>query len=264
MKTWKVAVQLDDGYYLESRGRGLLAAAERVTPERVLKRLGEYTKPDGSYRMKVQRHNWGVAQTAIAFLRQGLPVFSGLGMVIDDQRLQIRAAPDAYTILPPGVLVSIEYERTAKSARDAANKAAPYKNLDDAGMAIPVLFVTPREAPARHFVELRWDHLLATTLDRAETGPYGIASIDAEASEWVRGGVWGYWFWDRESLTFDVPVDLWPHERTYPKWRVPLEQRFPKIKKVYLDKRDDGDKRGDWDKTDDWEEMNRDYEAWVR
>ena len=94
-------------------------------------------------------------------------------MVIDYQRLKIRASPDAYTILPPGVLVSIEYERTATSAREAATKAAPYRNLDDAGMAIPVLFVTPTEAAARHFVELRWYHLLATTLDRARPDPMG-------------------------------------------------------------------------------------------
>ena len=213
MKTQKVVSQLDGAYYLESRGRGLLAAAERV-----LKRLGAYTKRDGSYRMKVQRHNWGVAQTAIAFMRQDLPVFSGLEMVINEQRLQIRASPDAYTILPPGVLVSIEYERTATSAREAATKAAPYRNLDDAGMAIPVLFVTPTEAAARHFVELRWYHLLATTLDRAETGPYGKAFFDAEGLEGLVGGtagVWGYWYRNRESPTFDAAVDLWPKLKTY-------------------------------------------------
>ncbi len=251
MKTQKVVSQLDGAYYLESRGRGLLAAAERVTPERVLKRLGAYTKPDGSYRMKVQRHNKGVAQTAIAFLRQDLPVFSGLGMVIDYQRLQIRASPDAYTILPPGVLVSIEYERTATSAREAATKAGRYRNLDEAGVAIPVLFVTPTEAAARHFVELRWDHLLATTLDRAETGPYGKAFIGADGVVWGTAGVWGYWYRNRESPTFDAAVDLWPKLKTYPKWRVPLEQRFREIERVYLYERPD------------WEEMNREYEALV-
>ena len=252
MKTQKVAAQLDGGYYLESKGRGLLAAAERVTSERVMKRLGAYTKPDGLYRKKFERHNWGVAQTAIAFMRQGLPVFSGLGMVIDVQRLRIRASPDAYTILPPGVLVSIEYERTAESARDAATKAAPYKNLADAGMAIPVLFVTPTEAAARHFVELRWEHLLATTLDRAETGPYGEAFIDAELLVGGTAGVWGYWYGHQESPTFNAPVDVWPKGRTYREWRVPVEQRFREIKRVYLYERAD------------WEDLNLEYEALVR
>ena len=76
MKTQKVVSQLDGAYYLESRGRGLLAAEERVTPERVFKRLHAAVDHGDSL---LPTHQAGDPALQIV---QGVPVFGE-----DDQLL---------------------------------------------------------------------------------------------------------------------------------------------------------------------------------
>ncbi len=119
MENEEVILLWRDGYYLNVGGRRLYADAERVTAARVLKQQGEYARPDGRYRRTQRRHNMGTTETALALHLQGFPVFSALGMNVDYyvHRRRFRVSPDTFVLLPPGILVAVEFERSAKKLK---------------------------------------------------------------------------------------------------------------------------------------------------
>ena len=212
------------GYYLNERGRRLFADSERVTSARVLKQQGEYARPDGRFRRKQRLHNWGTTETVLALHLQGFPVFSALGMNVDYyvNVRRYRVSPDAWVLLPPGVLVAIEYERSARGPKAVAKKALRYQLLADIGRPIPVLFVTETEEAASLFADLRLPQVLSATLDRLKQGPQGKAVLDGQGRVGGEPGCWTYWYSNHGGPVHDAPIDLWPtlRPRDYRPWRI--------------------------------------------
>ena len=137
--------------------------------------------------------------------------------------------PDAFVVLAPGVLVAVEFERSATTPGDIKEKAEKYKRLGEIGKRIPVLFVTETEEAARILAELGYNYLLATTLDAVREGPHGRAimqdgEIDGEP------GCWWYRYSDEEAPTSDNPIDMWSHfyvqSDQNSAWRLPLDEPF--------------------------------------
>ncbi len=211
MENEEVILLWRDGYYLNVGGRRLYADAERVTAARVLKQQGEYARPDGRYRRTQRRHNMGTTETALALHLQGFPVFSALGMNIDYylNRRRFRVSPDTFVLLPPGILVAVEFERSAKTLKAIQKKVWPYQRLAAIGRPVPVLFVTETEEAARIFAELRLPHMLVTTLERLKQGPQGRAVIDDNGDIGGEPGCWTYWYSNHDSPVHDAPINLW-------------------------------------------------------
>ena len=212
------------GYYLHERGRRLFADSQRVTSARVLKQQGEYARPDGRFRRKQRLHNWGTTEMVLALHLQGFPVFSALGMNVDYyvNNRRYRVSPDAWVLLSPGVLVAIEYERSARSPKAVAKKALRYKLLTAIGLPIPVLFITETEEADRLFADLRLPHVLSTTLDRLKEGPQGRVVLDGKGRVGGDPGCWTYWYSNHDGPVHDAPIDLWStlRPREYRAWWV--------------------------------------------
>ena len=228
------------GHYLDVSGRGLLADSQRRTPSRAIKRFGIYTKRGGEFRRAQRLHNQGLAETINQLRKHGFEAFPAGGIPIDyghGSRL-IRVVPDGYVVLPPGVVVALEYERSAKSQSDVNDKADKYERLVEIGHPLPVLFVTDADKAdeadeadkaAERFCRRQQDYLLATTLERLKRGPHGRAEIQG----YVVGGepgCWGYQYSTRDAPTFDAPIDLWSQmyvqSNENQAWRVPLKNPF--------------------------------------
>ena len=231
----RVIIVKGDGHYLDASGRGLLAYSQRVTPARVLKRWGIYARRGGEYRRGQRLHNQGQAG-AILYLRgYGYAAFPTMGLVIDywHQGKLIRVTPDAFVVLAPGVLVAIEFERTATSQADMMEKAWNYSELARIGCPIPVLFITETVDAAVNLARLRYPYVLATTLDAVRDGPHGRAVIQDEAMA-REPGCWWYWYSDRDAPTPDAPIDLWStlyaQRDENVAWRLPLDRPFARIK----------------------------------
>ena len=220
-----------DGHHLGVSGRGLLAASQRVTQKRTGRRWGVYERGGGEYRRAQRLHNRGQAETIRQLRRKGFAAFPNLGIVIDywHRGRLIRVVPDAFVVLAPGVLVAIEFERSARTPGALEKKAQKYKRLDEIGKRIPVLFVTETEEAARTLAELGYDYLLVATPDAVRDGPRGRAIMqDGEIGG--EPGCWWYRYSDEEAPTSDAPIDLW--SQTYvlhdqnTAWRLPLDKPF--------------------------------------
>ena len=113
----KVVIARAGGHYLGVSGRGLLAASQRVTPKRTIRRWGVYEQGGGEYRRAQRLHNQGQAETIRQLCRNGFAAFPNLGIVIDywHQGRLIRVVPDGFVVLAPGVLVALEFERSART-----------------------------------------------------------------------------------------------------------------------------------------------------
>ena len=214
------------GYYLATSGRDLYAGAERVTASRVLKQLGQYAVPDGLFRKMQRLHNWGSTEVCLILQEQQHQVFSALGMSIDQYvgRRLYRVAPDAYVLLPPGILVAIEYERSAKSPRAVAKKVRPYKHLASIGKPVAVLFVTETEEAADLIARERVYGVLATTRVRLEAGPLGRAVLDEQGAIGGVRGCWTYWYRNAPAPQHNAPIDLWTQSARAKLrvWEIPL------------------------------------------
>ena len=173
MERSKVLTARGGGQYLDASGRGLLAASQRVSTKRAYKRHGIYTKKGGEYRNSQRLHNQTLAETVNELRRQGVEAWTSPGFVIDcwDRGQVVRVVPDGFVLLPPGVLVALEYEQSAKAPSDVGDKANKYRRLTAIGRTLPVLFVTETQDAAEQFCQLGQSYLLATTLERLARPP---------------------------------------------------------------------------------------------
>ena len=239
----KVLIRKADGFYLDQSGRGLLADCQRRSRSGVKRRWGVYAK-SGEYRRAQRLHNQGQAQAILELRQHGFQAFPALGVVIEDwyQGRKIRVVPDAFAVLSPGVLVAIEFERSARSLREVEKKALNYSHLAAAGNPIPVLFVMDtavskdlsEEAArklsieaARNLASLRCTYLLATTLAAVKEGPHGQAIFqDGTFHAGGDSGCWWYWYKDEDAPSSDAPIDLWTQiyvqNDENMEWRIPL------------------------------------------
>ena len=220
-----------NGYYLDVSGRALLADSQRVTRARTNRRWGVYGEKDGNYIRLQTPHNQGQAD-AIQFLRRhGFNAFPTMGVVIEYWRngRRIRVTPDAFVVLPPGVLAALEFERSATSETEVRQKAGKYLGLQQIGYPIPALVITETVEAAEKLSRLRCPYLLATTLEAVREGPHGRAVIQDGVVEGEEG-CWWFWYNNRETPTPDAPIDLCSH--LYIKsaenavWRLPLDRPF--------------------------------------
>ena len=231
MLTSKVITVRGGGHYLDASGRGLLAASQRRSPSQVRRRWGVYATKGGEYLRAQRLHNQGQAQAILELRRHGYPAFPTMGVVIDHRHEGrfFRVVPDGFVVLPPGVLVALEFERSARTPRAVEEKAEKYKRFDEIGQPIPVLFITETAEAADHLSELRYPYLLATTLDAVREGPHGRATIEDGV---VHGdpGCWWYWYANEEASTSKTPIDMWSHiyvqSEKNPAWRLPIDEPF--------------------------------------
>ena len=220
-----------DGHYLDASGRGLLAYSQRVTPARVLKRWGVYARRGGEYRRGQRIHNQGQADVIRYLRRHGYAAFPSMGLVIEywHRGERIRVVPDAFALMAPGVLVAIEFERSATSFDEVKTKAEKYARLASIGRPIPVLFVTETVEAARNLAEHRFPYVLASTLDAVRDGPHGRTIILGRGIA-RKPGCWWYWHSDRDAPTPDAPIDLgaslYAQKDENISWRLPLKAPF--------------------------------------
>lgn len=231
----KVLIVRADGHFLGESGRGLLASSQRRTGSRVKKRLGVYEKGGGEYRRDQRLHNQGQADLILYLRRHGYAAFPTMGLVIDYwyQGRLARVAPDAFVVLPPGVLVAIEYERSAESPKDLEDKAGKYWALYRIGKPIPVLFVTETEEAAKRLAALHCPYLLATTLDAVRQGPHGSTTVKDGRVMMEKPGCWWFENRGRGTLISNATIDLiaYLYVRSYPNgvWRLPTDQSFKEV-----------------------------------
>ena len=225
----------DKGHYLDVSGRGLLADSQRVSRARTNRRWGVYAEKDGTYLHLQIGHNRGQAKVILSLRRHGFSAYPTMGVVIDYWRdgRRVRVAPDAFVVLPPGVLVAVEFERSATSDKDLKDKAEKYWLLDRIGHPMVVLFITETVEAARKLAELKCRYLLATTLDAVHQGPHGRATIQKGLAV-GEPGCWWYWYSDREAPTPDAPIDLlsqlYGQSKENSTWRIPLDRPFRRAK----------------------------------
>ena len=220
-----------DGHYLDELGMRLLADSQHVDIRRTNRRWAVYMKQRGEYRRAQRRHNQGLADAILYLRKHGYNAFPAMGVVIEYwyDRKRIRVTPDAFVILEPGVLVAVEYERSAKAPSRVRAKARNYQRLAQIGWPIPVLFITETTEAAKNFANLDYPYLLATTLESLRKGPHGRAVLGEDG---VSGnpGCWFYWYNNRDAPTDDVAIDMWSrlYVQHYPDgvWRVPMDHPF--------------------------------------
>ena len=228
----EVLLRRTGGFYQHTSGRGLLADSQRQTRARTKRRSGVYAAPGGQYRRAQRVHNQGQAQVLIELRRHGFPAYPTYGIPIDRHlrgRL-IRVVPDGCAVLPPGVVVVIEYERSATTTQELERKSWNYLLLAESGHPLPVLFITETVEAAENLVRLRIPYLLVTTMETVQTGPHGRALQDGAIISGPDSGCWSYWYSDRDAPSTRVPIDLWAQiyaqDDDRQEWRVSLDRPF--------------------------------------
>ena len=231
MVTARVITRKDGGYYLDERGSRVLANAQHVDIRRINRRWAVYMSRLGEYRRAQRRHNQGQIDVILYLRKHGYTAFPAMGVVIEYwyDRRRIRVTPDAFVILEPGVLVAVEFERSAKAPSRVRAKARNYQRLAEIGRPIPVLFITETEEAAIHFAELEYQYLLATTLESLREGPHGRAVL-AEGGVSGDPGCWFYWYNNMDAPTANAAIDLWSQvyvdRNPEGVWRVPMDHPF--------------------------------------
>ena len=213
-----------EGHYLDELGTRMLADSQHIDIRRTNRRWAVYQKSRGEYRGLQRRHNQGQSDVVLVLRRHGFEAFPAMGVsieyVIDGKR--VRVNPDAFVILPPGVLVAVEYERSAKAPSRVKVKARPYGRLVQVRRPIPVLVVTETMQAAMNFAALGHQYLLATTLDAVRQGPHGRdRAVPGDP------GCWCYWFDGEEGPTANAAIDMWSqiYAEEHPEgvWLVPMD-----------------------------------------
>lgn len=233
----KVITCLGGGLYLLPAGMALVAdsllrnrrAGTRL--ERVLERHGIFLKEGGAYRRKQSIHTVKTTESILQLRRHGFVAFAANGMIIEHWRgrRRVRVAPDAFVILPPGVLVAIEFERSATTPKALMGKAEKYRDLEIIGHPIPVLFITETEDAAKLVANLRYRYVLAASLDAVRQGPHGRAIYFD--NRWLgRPGCWWAWRPNSEEPTPDAAInlgaELYFQDHRNGEWLVPVRRRF--------------------------------------
>ena len=249
VKAHVITVQ-GNGHYLYAPGRALLADSQRRSRSGVKRRWGVYQEPRGEYASAQRLHNQGQLAAIRALRRHGFPAFPTMGVVIEgsDNGRTIRVAPDGCVLLPPGVLVFLEYERSAQTPKALEKKVRNYERFAALGLHVPVLFImdsaAPRNVPteeasrrsrerskaaARFLASLRCPLLLATDMESVKAGPHGKAVFQDDL---VVGepGCWWYWYSNEDAPTSTAAIDLWAQiyaqDPQMVAWRVPLDNPF--------------------------------------
>ena len=225
-----VATSLGDGYYLNPAGWQLLAGSEHFPVNRISSRLKVYTSPGGRYRRQQSRHGKFTGDTRLALLHHELVSFSALGVVIeayDRYGKTVKVSPDGFLLLPPGILVAIECERSAKSLPDVTVKASHYRDMTLAGVPIIVLFVTESEEAAMNFARVGLTNLLATTLEKIQKEPQGRAEL-TDRIRVIEPGPWCFQYAKEDNPSFTAPINLlseyYAKDHRYDTWRLPMNR----------------------------------------
>ena len=227
----KVVISKKDSHYLDELGLRLLADSQHADIRLTNRRWAGYVKRRGEYRNLQRRHNQGQTDAVLYLRKHGFNAFPAMGVVIEYSydRRRIRVTPDAFVILEPGVLVAVEFERSAKSPSRVKAKARNYQRLAQIGRPIPVLFITETVGAAQNFANLRYPYLLATTLESVKKGPHGRAVLEEDGIPGEPGN-WFYWYNNRDAPTDDAAIDMWSqlYAQRYPvgEWRVPMDRPF--------------------------------------
>ena len=241
-----------NGHYLDRAGRTLLAYSQRKSRSAVKRRLGVYEEPRGEYARAQRLHNQGQLAAILALRRHGFAAFPTMGMVIEtpDNGRTIRVAPDGCVVLPPGVVVFLEYERSAQTPKALEKKVRNYQRFADRNLHIPVLFITDSAAPrnlpaevaakrsrerssgaAKFLAELGCPLLLATDMDSVQAGPHGKAVFGDDLLIEEELGCWWNWNSDEGAPVSTAAIDFWTecYVQVAPErleWRVPLDNPF--------------------------------------
>ena len=231
MKTENVVTLLNRSSYLFLEGMDLLVGSQRTPRRRVNQRYGIFLKKDGTYRRREHIHAVKLAEAILYLRRHGFAALPVLGIIIEywHNNERYRVTPDAFIILPTGVLVAVEFERSATKKDDLEEKANKYAKLQEIGHPIPVLFITETEEAAILLAELGYEYVLAASLDAVGKGPHGRARFRDGADR----GTPGCW-WSKcvkgMGIRSDAPIDLWAkiYVDRHPKgeWRVPVSRPF--------------------------------------
>ena len=252
VKAHVITVQ-GNGHYLDVSGRGLLADSQRRSRSAVRRRWGVYEEPRGEYASAQRLHNQGQIAAILALRRHGFDAFPTMGIVFEASYngRTIRVAPDGCVILPPGVLVFLEYERSAQTPKALEKKALKYKRFAELGLYLPVLFITDsasrRNLPAKEAAKrsrersrsaaetlaaLRCPLLLATDMDSLKAGPHGKAVIE-DGLVGGDSGCWWYWYSDEDApnstAAIDLAAQLYVRDPEREAWRVPLNNPFREV-----------------------------------
>ena len=199
--------------------------------ERVKERHGIFIKEGGAYRRQQRIHTVKATESILQLRRHGFVAFPANGMIIEHWRgrRRVRVAPDAFVILPPGVLVAIEFERSATTPKALMGKAEKYRDLEIIGHPIPVLFITETEDAAKLVANLRYRYVLAANLDAVRQGPHGRAIYFN--NRWRgRPGCWWAWHPNAEESRPDAAInlcaELYFQDHPDGEWLVPVRRRL--------------------------------------
>ena len=227
-----VAVEgLDRSHYLDFVGTDVLAHSLKVKPNRTAGQRSANLRKGSRSRLRLRRHNQGET-TAFQQLREhGFDAFPSMDVPIEYRvsNETVKVAPDGFVVLPPGVLVPVEYERSATTPGALERKAEKYERLRRIGRPLPVLFITETSRAARILAEFGYRYILATSLDAVREGPHGKSVIEGQS---VRAGpgCWWYRLAGTEAPRSDLPIDLvsqlYALDRKEGQWLLPLDNPF--------------------------------------
>ena len=243
-----------NGHHLDVSGRGLLANSQRKHRSTVKRRWGVYEEKGGKYESYQRLHNRGQLEAILALRRHGFAAFPTMGFVIKASYPggTTQVAPDGCVVLPPGVLVFLEYERSAQTPRGLEKKAQKYQRFAERNLHVPVLFIMDSAAPrylpaeeaakrsrersigaAKNLAALGCSVLLAAGMDSVQAGPHGKAVIK-NGSVGGEPGCWWYGYSDEDTPRSSAAIDFWAqaYVQAYPErleWRVPLDNPFREV-----------------------------------
>ena len=242
-----------NGHYLDGSGRGLLAHSQRKHRSTVKRRWGVYEEKGGKYESYQRLHNRGQLDAILALRRHGFAAFPTLGFVIKASYpgRTTQVAPDGCVVLPPGVAVFLEYERSAQTPKALQKKAQKYQRFAERNLHVPVLFITDSAAPryipaeeaakrsrersigaAKNLAALGCPMLLAADMDSVKAGPHGEVVVE-DGLFGGEPGRWWYWYSNMDAPSPDAPIDLaaqlYIQDPERFEWRLPLDNPFREV-----------------------------------
>ena len=221
----------DRSYYLDFAGTDVLAHSLKEKPNKTAGQRAANLRKGPKSRLRLRRHNQGESEAFQQLREHGFDAFPSMDVPIEYQvsNKKVKVAPDGFVVLPPGVLVAVEYERSATTPGALERKAEKYEELRRIGRPLPVLFITETLRAARILAEFRCRYILATTLDAVREGPHGKSVIEDRS---IRGepGCWWYQLGEKEDSRGDLPIDLvsqlYARDHKEGRWRLPLHNPF--------------------------------------